>query len=168
MQTRLLLTDNWSLWFLIYKQWDIEWLWGSLTLSTNGFSSGNVGRVCVCHRPNVVAQYWCVRVATEVKYFYSFDNNIYIWLTWICLTLWDCRFKINNKHFTCWFLCAALPYPILVLQSNSLTKACLTWFKLFIEVLLKWVFSYKWIIVFVKITQEVENITKFLGNIFWT
>ena len=50
---------------------------GSRTLSTNGFSSGNVGGVWAHHRLNVVAQCWRVFVATEVKYFYSFDNNIY-------------------------------------------------------------------------------------------
>ena len=50
----------------------------------------------------------------------------------------------------------------------NLTKARLTWFKLFNEGLLKWVFSYKGIIIFVKVTQEAENITKLLGNAFWT
>lgn len=78
MQARLLLTENCSILLLIYKQRDIEWFWGSLMLSTNDFSSGNVGGVCVCHRPNVAAQYSCVCIATELKCFYSFDS-IYIW-----------------------------------------------------------------------------------------
>ena len=103
VQTRLLLTDNWSLCFLIYIQWGIERPWGSLTLSTNGFSSGNVGGVYICHRPNVVTQCWCVWVATEVKCVHSFDNKIYIWETWKRLTLWDWGFKIHGKHLTCQF-----------------------------------------------------------------
>lgn len=88
VQTRLLLTENWRLLYLLYKQWDIEWLLGSRTLSTNGFSSGNVGGMWACHRLNVVAPCLCVFLATEVKYFYSFDNNMYIWGTWKWLALW--------------------------------------------------------------------------------
>lgn len=118
VQTGLLLTDNWSLCFLIYIQWDIEWPWGSLTLSANGFSSGNIGGVCICHRPNVVTQYWCVWVATEVNCFYSLDNNIYLWETWRCLTLWDWGFKIHSKCLTCQFTCCStLSLP--VSQSTS-------------------------------------------------
>lgn len=53
-------------------------LGGSLTPSTNDLSPGNVGRVCVF----VTDQMWWLAihmaVATEVKYFYYFDNT-YIW-----------------------------------------------------------------------------------------
>lgn len=57
----------------MYKQWDIEWLLGSLTLNTNGFSSGDV----YVRDQMKQLKYSCVCVTTEAKYFHSFDN-IYI------------------------------------------------------------------------------------------
>lgn len=110
-QTRLLLTENWNLLFLRCKQWDTDGFRVSNTEYKWLFSWEHGGSVCVCHRPDAVAQHSPVCVAAGDIYYYYFDNT-YTWKHEKCLTWWDWGLKsIASTLFTCQSLHAAHLIP---------------------------------------------------------
>lgn len=108
-----------------------------------------------------VTQCLWVCVATDIKYFNSFDNK-YIWGACICLLFEFGVLKSTaNTWFTCKFAQATLSFFILPQPSNNLTKGYFTQITVFNESLLKWMFSYKWKLYLLKFHQRQKTLPDF-------